>query len=71
MGEYTAHMNLNQQLERPSFFELVAQDSMMSVIRPALKHLLLVLANIKPEVFQDCLKYEDEIYASFVWYLQW
>eukprot|EP01135_Chromosphaera_perkinsii_P005037 Nk52_evm14s311 gene=Nk52_evmTU14s311 len=71
MGEYTAHMNLNQHLERPSFFELVAQDSMMSVIRPAVKHLLLVLAHVKPEIFGNYLKYEDEIYASFAWYLQW
>ena len=68
MEAHLADMSLGEggAMERPSFFELVAQDSMMSMLKPALRHLVTVLAARRPFLLEKLLRYHDEMYAAFI-----
>lgn len=63
MAEFAAHLNLNLDPERPSFFELVAQDSMMSMLKPALKFALTVLMQRYPAQLAWTIKHNEECYS--------
>lgn len=38
MAEFGAHLTSTQTSNRPSIFEVLAQESLMSSVRPALKY---------------------------------
>ncbi|KJE93899.1 hypothetical protein CAOG_04617 [Capsaspora owczarzaki ATCC 30864] len=63
MAEFAAHLNLNLEHNRPSFFELVAQDSMMSMLKPALKFLLMVVTQRHPGPLAWAIKHHEECYS--------
>ena len=50
MAEYGAHLTSAgvEDGGRPSFFEVLAQESLMSTLRPALKHIIRVSCKIRP-----------------------
>lgn len=42
MAEHGAHLTTASSDERPSIFEVLAQDSLMSAVKPALQHAVKV-----------------------------
>ncbi|XP_044312108.1 peroxisome assembly protein 12 isoform X2 [Varanus komodoensis] len=64
MAERGAHLTAASTCEdRPSIFEVVAQDSLMSAVRPALQHVAKVLAESNPGRYGFLWRWFDEIYA--------
>ncbi|KXJ28244.1 peroxisome assembly protein 12 [Exaiptasia diaphana] len=70
MAEYGAHLNQNASSERPTFFEVIAQESMTTVLRPAITYALKVIASYHPGRLGWLWKYGDEIYLAFDYALQ-
>lgn len=70
MAEYGAHLNQNASSERPTFFEVIAQESMTTVLRPAITYALKVVASYHPSRLGWLWKYGDEIYLVFDYALQ-
>ncbi|KYO39375.1 peroxisome assembly protein 12 [Alligator mississippiensis] len=64
MAEHGAHLTAaGGGEEAPSIFEAVAQDSLMAVLRPALRHVAKVLAESNPGRYGCLWTWFDEIYA--------
>ncbi|KAK7479967.1 hypothetical protein BaRGS_00028794 [Batillaria attramentaria] len=63
MAEHAAHLTSATDADRPSIFEVLAQDSLMTTIRPAGKHAARVLAETRPERFGWLLRWYDEVYT--------
>ncbi|XP_041347414.1 peroxisome assembly protein 12-like [Gigantopelta aegis] len=63
MAEHGAHLTSAYSAEIPTIFEVLAQDSLMSIVRPAVKHAVRVLAENRPETFSWLLQYFDELYC--------
>ncbi|XP_067393892.1 peroxisome assembly protein 12 [Emydura macquarii macquarii] len=64
MAEHGAHLTAASVSEdRPSIFEVVAQDSLMSAVRPALQHVAKVLAESNPGRYGFLWRWFDEIYS--------
>ncbi|XP_068218105.1 peroxisome assembly protein 12 [Palaemon carinicauda] len=70
MAEYGAHITITSR-NRPSIFDVVAQDSLLSTLQPALKHALKVLAESNPERYGWCLQSHCEIFAIFNFIIQY
>lgn len=58
-----AHLTSAVNNETPSIFEVLAQESLMSAIKPALKHAVRVFAENRPDRYGLLLKYYEEIYT--------
>ncbi|NXK88967.1 PEX12 protein, partial [Formicarius rufipectus] len=56
--------------DRPSVFEAVAQDSLMAAVKPALQHLVKVLAEANPARYGSLWRWFDEIYLLLDFLLQ-
>ncbi|XP_015263520.1 PREDICTED: peroxisome assembly protein 12 [Gekko japonicus] len=64
MAEHGAHLTTASAFEdRPSIFEVVAQDSLMSAVRPALQHVAKVLAESNPDRYGFLWRWFDELYT--------
>nr|XP_048679526.1 peroxisome assembly protein 12 [Caretta caretta] len=64
MAEHGAHLTAaSASDDRPSVFEVVAQDSLMSALRPALQHVAKVLAESNPGRYGFLWRWFDEIYT--------
>ncbi|XP_053131248.1 peroxisome assembly protein 12-like [Hemicordylus capensis] len=64
MAEHGAHLTAASACEdRPSIFEVVAQDSLMAAVRPALQHVAKVLAESNLARYGVLWSWVDEIYA--------
>ncbi|EMP28892.1 Peroxisome assembly protein 12 [Chelonia mydas] len=64
MAEHGAHLTAaSASDDRPSVFEVVAQDSLMSALRPALQHVAKVLAESNPGRCGFLWRWFDEIYT--------
>lgn len=63
MAEKAAHLTSATFSTKPSVFEVLAQDSLMTTIRPALKHAVKVLAESRPDKFGWLLRLYDELYT--------
>lgn len=48
---------------RPSFFELIAQDQLSSLLKPAIRYVLTVLAQRNPRYLLRIVNRFDEVYA--------
>ena len=67
MAEFGANLNqANQVTGRPSIFDLLAQESLMSSLRPAFEFSIRTFANSYPEKFGSIFKYSDEIFYFLV-----
>ncbi|XP_033627321.1 peroxisome assembly protein 12-like [Asterias rubens] len=64
MAELGAHLTSTTVSNRPSFFEVLAQESLMSTLRPAMKHLIKILAEHNPARYAILYRFADEIYTS-------
>ncbi|KAH3883532.1 hypothetical protein DPMN_007491 [Dreissena polymorpha] len=58
-----AHLTSAVSHDKPSYFEVLAQESLLSTVRPAVKHAIRVVAESKPERFGWFLLHFDEIYT--------
>ncbi|KAG7171608.1 Peroxisome assembly protein 12-like [Homarus americanus] len=63
MAEYGAHITITAK-DRPSIFDVVAQDGLMSTLQPAVKHIMKVIAESNPEKHGWCLKYSGASFAE-------
>ncbi|XP_028839489.1 peroxisome assembly protein 12 [Denticeps clupeoides] len=63
MAERGAHLTTASNDDRPSIFEVLAQDSLTNVVRPALQHAVKVLAESNPSRCGILWKRFDEIYV--------
>ncbi|KAH9503947.1 ubiquitin-protein ligase peroxin 12 [Bulinus truncatus] len=63
MAEHGAHLTSSVEVDaRPNVFEVLAQQSLMSTIRPAIKHAVRVFAEKYPHLLGKLYQYYDEIY---------
>lgn len=69
MAEYGAHITITSR-DRPSIFDVVAQDSLMSSLQPAVKHALKVLAESNPARYAWSLQYHSELFVAFNFIIQ-
>lgn len=63
MAEHAAHLTSATDVDQPSIFEVLAQDSLMTTIRPAGKHAVRVLAETRPAKFGWLLRWYEELYT--------
>ncbi|XP_075709128.1 peroxisome assembly protein 12 [Rhinoderma darwinii] len=64
MAELGAHITTaSTDDDRPSIFEVVAQESLMAAVRPALHHIVKVLAESNPASFGPLWRWFDEFYT--------
>lgn len=69
MAEFGAHITITAG-DRPSIFDVVAQDSLMSTLNPAVKHVMKVVAESNPERYGWCLRYSNEVFMMFNFIIQ-
>ncbi|XP_077474827.1 peroxisome assembly protein 12 [Stigmatopora argus] len=62
MAEAGAHLTSGTASEQPSIFELLAQESLMEAVKPALRHAVKVLAESNPSRFGFLWRRFDELY---------
>ncbi|KAM9346125.1 peroxisome assembly protein 12 [Symphorus nematophorus] len=62
MAEAGAHLTSSAANEQPSIFEVLAQESLMEAVRPALRHAVKVLAESNPSRFGFLWRRFDELY---------
>ncbi|XP_054749359.2 peroxisome assembly protein 12-A-like [Lytechinus pictus] len=70
MAEFGAHLTSATTDNRPSFFEVLAQESLMVTLRPALSYFLKVLAENHPAQFGRLHRWSDEVYSTLDLILQ-
>ncbi|XP_029068714.1 LOW QUALITY PROTEIN: peroxisome assembly protein 12 [Monodon monoceros] len=65
MAEHGAHITTASAVDdqQPASFEVVAQDSLMTAVRPALQHVVKVLAESNPARYGFLWKWFDEIFT--------
>ncbi|XP_066517249.1 peroxisome assembly protein 12 [Hoplias malabaricus] len=63
MAERGAHLTTAAAEDRPSIFEVLAQESLMSAVKPALQHAVKILAESNPARYGILWRNFDEIYA--------
>ncbi|XP_076867256.1 peroxisome assembly protein 12 [Brachyhypopomus gauderio] len=63
MAERGAHLTTAAAEDRPSIFEVLAQDSLMSAVKPALQHAIKTLAESNPARYGILWRNFDEIYV--------
>ncbi|XP_030648636.1 peroxisome assembly protein 12 [Chanos chanos] len=63
MAERGAHLTTASAEDKPSIFEVLAQESLMSAVKPALQHAVKVLAESNPSRYGVLWRRFDEIYA--------
>ncbi|EDO43777.1 predicted protein [Nematostella vectensis] len=64
MAEFGAHLNQNASSERPTIFEVIAQESMTSVLRPAVNYALKIIASSRPDRLGWLWRYGEELYTA-------
>lgn len=62
MAEAGAHLTSTAVNEQPSIFEVLAQESLMEAVRPALRHVVKILAESNPSRFGFLWQCFDELY---------
>ena len=67
MAEFASNLNqAHKNIGRPSIFDLLAQESLQSSLRPAFEFFTNTLANTYPEFVGPIFKYSDEIFYSIL-----
>ncbi|CAN9505399.1 unnamed protein product [Ophioblennius macclurei] len=70
MAEAGAHLTSTVTLDQPSIFEVLAQESLMETVKPALRHAVKVLAESNPSRFGFLWRSFDELYLLLDLFLQ-
>ncbi|GAB1867699.1 Peroxisome assembly protein 12 [Camponotus japonicus] len=69
MAEKGAHLTGTAYI-RPSIFEIIAQESLASILEPSFKKILSFLVSFNPERYGHVLEWADEAYLIFNAFLQ-
>ena len=70
MAEFAAHLNQGTTNASPTIFEIVAEESMASVIRPAVSYALKVLASSNPDKWGWIWRLGDEFFVILDYIVQ-
>ncbi|PFX25015.1 peroxisome assembly protein 12-like [Stylophora pistillata] len=70
MAEFAAHLNQGTLNAQPTIFEIIAQESMASVLRPAVTYALKVLASSNPDKWGWIWRFGDELHLFFDYVVQ-
>ena len=70
MAEFAAHLNQGTTDANPTIFEIVAQESMATVLRPAVSYGLKVLATSNPDRWGWLWRVGDELYLILNYVVQ-
>ena len=70
MAEFAAHLNQGTTNANPTIFEIVAEESMASVLRPAVSYALKVLASSNPDKWGWIWRLGDELYLCLDYIVQ-
>lgn len=70
MAEFAAHLNQGTTNANPTIFEIVAEESMASVLRPAVSYALKVLATSNPDRWGWIWRFGDELYVCLDYIVQ-
>ena len=70
MAEFAAHLNQGTTNAQPTIFEIVAQESMASVLRPAVNYALKVLASSNPNRWGWIWRFGDELHLCLDYVVQ-
>ena len=60
-----------KDLFRPTFFELIAQDQLADVFRPAVRFVVDIWSERAPRALLPALDYWQSIYTAFLFVLEW
>ncbi|KAI9140735.1 Pex12 amino terminal region-domain-containing protein [Paraphysoderma sedebokerense] len=63
-------LSSSSDVYRPTLFELVAQDKMSDLLKPALRFVLVVYAQRYPRYLLRLVNYHDEFYALLMWIIE-
>ena len=70
MAEFAAHLNQSATNANPTIFEIIAEESMASALRPAVGYALNVLATSNPDKWGWVWRVGDEIYLCLDYLVQ-
>lgn len=70
MAEFAAHLNQGTSNANPTIFEIVAEESMASVLRPAVSYALKVLASSNPDRWGWIWRFGDELHLCLNYIVQ-
>ena len=70
MAEFAAHLNQGTTNANPTIFEIVAEESMASVLRPAVSYALRVLASSSPDRWGWIWRVGDELHLCLDYIVQ-
>ena len=70
MVEFAAHLNQGTSNANPTIFEIVAEESMASVLRPAVSYALKVLASSNPDRWGWIWRFGDECHLCLDYVVQ-
>ncbi|XP_068751158.1 peroxisome assembly protein 12-like [Montipora capricornis] len=70
MAEFAAHLNQGTANANPTIFEIIAEESMASILRPAVGYALKVLATSNPDKWGWVWRIGDEIYLCLDYFVQ-
>ncbi|KAL9957572.1 hypothetical protein ACROYT_G034491 [Oculina patagonica] len=70
MAEFAAHLNQGTTNANPTIFEIVAEESMASVLRPAVSYALKVLATSNPDRWGWIWRFGDELHLCLDYIVQ-
>lgn len=70
MAEFAAHLNQGTTNANPTIFEIVAEESMASVFRPAISYALKVLASSNPGRWGWIWRFGDELHLCLDYIVQ-
>ncbi|KAJ9055757.1 ubiquitin-protein ligase peroxin 12, variant 2 [Entomophthora muscae] len=68
--EFMSNIGSTSDVLRPSLFELIAQDKLNVLFRPALRYMVTVYAQRYPRYLLKVLKYYDELYAVLMLFIE-
>ena len=70
MAEFAAHLNQGLSDNRPTIFEVVAEESMANVLKPAVSYALKVLATSNPDRWSWLWRFGDELHVFLDYIVQ-
>ncbi|KAF9993333.1 ubiquitin-protein ligase peroxin 12, partial [Modicella reniformis] len=68
--EFMSNLGGGLQADRPSLFELIAQDKMREMLEPALRYVIAVYAQRYPRYLIRIVNRYDEFYAMLMFFVE-
>ncbi|KAG0083369.1 ubiquitin-protein ligase peroxin 12, partial [Podila epicladia] len=68
--EFMSNLGGGAQADRPSLFELIAQDKMREMLEPALRYVIAVYAQRYPRYLIRIVNRYEEFYAVLMFFIE-